>query len=197
VTTFVPSQRAEDSAHLLMRTLGAHRTSAAGMSPAGPSRLTTGRHDRLQVAHQATLIRLASITEAYCADALVSAAEQLAQPGRSVTMQAIWDETAISATRSWQSQKTAYKDWLSLTIAWGTIDAVADARNAVAHGLGSLTRQQIRKESAVRGRLTSLGVTLVGRDVELSDGSLQGLGVKCRDFILELDSNLQARLRLP
>jgi hypothetical protein len=197
MTATVPSQRAEDAAHLLMRTLGGHRTRLAGLAPAVPSRLGATRNDRVQVACQSTLIRFASITEAYCADALVDAAERLAQPGRARTMQAIWNEAAIAATRTWNDQKSAYKTWLGVTISWETIDAVADARNAVAHGLGSLTRQQMRKQASVTARLAQLGIALVGRDLDLNDTSLQGVALKCRDFIFTLDGKLQARLELP
>jgi hypothetical protein len=197
VIVTVPSQRAEDAADLLMRTLGSHRTRLAGLAPAVPSRLRATRTDRVQVACQSTLIRFASITEAYCADALVEAAEQLAQPGRARTMQTIWDEAAVAATRTWNDQKSAYKTWLGVTISWATIDAVADARNAVAHGLGSLTRQQMRKRAAVDARLAQLGVALVGRDLELNDASLQGVALKCRDFIFALDGKVQARLQAP
>jgi hypothetical protein len=193
----VASQRAEDAASLIMRTVGAHRTHLAAMAVPPRARLSTPRHNPHQVAHQATLIRLASITEAYCAGALIAATEALAQPSRTQTMQQMWDEMAISATRTWKDQQAAYKNWVGVTIKWDTVDGLADARNAIAHGLGSLTRQQVLKEAAVRGRLVKVGITLVGRDLELSDTSLHGLALRCRDFILDLDVRIQARLASP
>ncbi len=197
MTPHVPSQRAEDTAALLMRTLGNHRTQTARATAATPTRLATQRPDANQVAQQATLIRLASITEAYCADALLEAAEALGQPSTTPVMQIMWDELAISATRTWKDQQSAYKSWIGVTIKWDTVDGMADARNAVAHGLGSLTRQQLRREAAVRHRLKGVGLSLAGRDLALTDTSLHGLALKCRDFILELDQQLQAKLTGP
>ena len=180
-----------------MRTLGAHRTQISGMTATPPARLGTSGHDRFQVAHQATLIRKASITEAYCADALLAAAEALAQPSTTSTMQTMWEELAISATRTWKDQQSAFKNWVGVTIKWDTIDGMADARNAVAHGLGSLTRQQLRNEARVRSRLTKVGLSVTGRDIQLTDTTLQGLAIKCRDFILDLDQKVQVRLAAP
>jgi len=180
-----------------MRTLGAHRMHIAGIPPSRVSRLSGARYDPVQTAHQSALIRLASITESFCAEALVAAAESLSQPGLNPTMQIIWNDAVISATRTWHDQKKSYDTWLQVKVSWETIDAIADARNAVAHGLGSLTRQQLRNETAVQARLKKLGVSVIGRNVELSDSSLYGLGARCRDFIVGLDAALQARLSAP
>src|SRR4051812_30280876 len=195
--TRVASPRAEASCQLLMRTLGNYQAQSVTLTAPRISRLSARRHEKLEIAQQATLIRLASITEAYCGDALIEAAEVLALPGPTSIVQALWDEAAIKATRTWNEQKSAYKKWLHLTIKWEVIDAMADARNAIAHGLGSLTRQQIKDQATIAARLGSLSIGLSGRDIVLTDRSLKGLALKARAFILDLDTQIDARLQQP
>lgn len=195
--TKVPSARAETSCQLLMRTVGGYQSQVLSFVPPRASRLPSRGHDRIAVAQQASIIRLASITEAFCVDALIEAAEELGQPGSSTTMQTIWEESVINATRSWPAQQKAYKDWLDLKIKWETIDAMATARNAIAHGLGALTRRQLRKPHLAKTQLARLDIGLNGSDLILSDQSVRGLAHKCRDFILDLDSQLATRLQNP
>jgi hypothetical protein len=180
-----------------MRTLGNYQAQTVTLKAPHMSRLSARRHEKLEIAQQATLIRLSSITEAYCGDALIEAAEMLAQPGPTRIVQALWDEAAIKATRTWNEQKFAYKKWLQLTIKWEVIDAMADARNAIAHGLGSLTRQQIKDQATITARLATLSIGLSGQDIVLSDRSLKGLALKARTFILDLDTQIDARRRQP
>lgn len=195
--TRVASPRAEASCRLLMRTLGNYQAQTVTLTAPHMSRLSVRRHEKLEIAQQATLIRLASITEAYCGDALIEAAERLAQPGSTKIVQVLWDEAAVKATRTWNEQKSAYKKWLELTIKWEVIDAMADARNAIAHGLGSLTRHQIKDQATIAARLARLNIGLSGQDIVLTDRSLKGLALKAKAFILDLDTQIDARLRQP
>ena len=58
----------------------------------------------------------------------------------------------------------------------------------------SLKRHQLRKEQAVRNRLSKVGSVPAGSDILLSDPTLQALTVKCRDFIVVLDGNLHDKI---
>lgn len=193
----VPSARAERSCRLLMQTLGAYLSQAPTLAAGSRMRLPRAGNNKLEIAQQASIIRLASITESFCADALIAAAERLGRPGSSTTMQAIWEESVINATRTWAAQQKAYKDWLDVRIKWTAVDDLATARNAIAHGLGSLTRQQQRSHVAVKAQLSRVDITLNGLDLVLTDQSVRGLALKCRTFILELDAAIEARLQKP
>jgi hypothetical protein len=181
-----------------MRTLAAHRGHVAGMKAAGDrSRVGRFAHDRVQAAHQSTLIRFQSITESFCAETLLDAAERLGTPAKSVTAATIWEEAAVAGTRTWEDQQRSYKNWLQVSLDWSVIKTMADVRNAVAHGLGTLTRRQLQSEQAVTNRIRGLGIPVVARVVILSDPALRGLAVKSRDFIYILDDAVQTRVRTP
>lgn len=180
-----------------MRTLGGYLSQAPALTAPMRSRLAASRHNKLEVAQQASIIRLASITEAFCADALVEAAEVLGRPGSSATMRAIWEESVINATRTWSAQQKAYKDWLNVKIKWAAIEDMATARNAIAHGLGSLTRLQLHNASSARTQLARLDIGLAGTDLVLTDQSVRGVAIKCKDVILDLDAQIAGRLALP
>lgn len=102
------------------------------------------------------------------------------------------EETAIG---SWPNLTEAYKKWLKISVkAWGNwnrIQAILDARNAVAHGVGQLTRRQARKDQEALARsLRLIGIEIVGTRIEISSETIGRIGVLGRDFILWLDSRL-------
>jgi 3-mercaptopyruvate sulfurtransferase SseA len=66
-------------------------------------------------------------------------------------------------------------------------------RNAVAHGLGKLTRRQLRSEQSVKSKLKAAGITVDDNRIVLSDDSLAAAASACRDFIERLDLTVQAR----
>ena len=66
-------------------------------------------------------------------------------------------------------------------------------RNAVAHGLGKLTRRQLRSEQSVKSKLKTAGIRVGDNRIALSDDSLAAAASACRDFIERLDLAVQAR----
>ncbi len=134
-----------------------------------------------------------SITESFAAQLLLGEVDKAAARAASVAIDNVWDDAAIRATSSWKEQKEAYKNWLGVDTDWKVVERLAEARNAVAHGLGTLTRRQLRKEQSVRYKLKSAGISMVGIRIVLSDAALASAAAGCRDLIHRVDLAVQAR----
>lgn len=197
MTTPVPlalSAEAEAASALLFRTLGAHRAAIAALKLRPPTRLRVAPDgDPIQDRCQATLVRLLSITEAFASDMLSREVDLSVANAGSVTATRVADDAVIRGTSTWQDQKKSYKDWLGVDEDWKAVERLAEARNAVAHGLGKLTRRQLRSEQSVKSKLSAAGITIDDNRVVLSDASLAAATVACRNFIERLDLAVQAR----
>lgn len=192
-----PSAEAEEASALLFRTLGAHRSSVAALRPQRKTRLRSSQDgDPVQERCQATLIRLLSITEAFASDMLSREVDRAVAVGRNLTATKVAEEAIIRGTSTWSDQKKSYKDWLDINEDWKAVERLAEARNSAAHGLGKLTRRQLRNEQGVKSRLHAAGIIVKDNTVMLSDESLAQAAAACRDFIERLDRALQARARL-
>jgi hypothetical protein len=154
MTTPVVTIEAEDASTLLFQTLGAHRTAVTALRPRRPPRLPSDTiADAEQIQCQSTLVRLLSVTESFASGLLVREIEKAAARAQSASIDYIWDDAAIKGTSTWAEQKDAYSNWLGVKEDWKVVERLAEARNAVAHGLGTLTRRQLRKEASVRSKL--------------------------------------------
>ena len=100
---------------------------------------------------------------------------------------------SIRGTGTWSEQQNAYANWLGVKENWKVVERLVEARNAVAHGLGTLTRRQLRNEASVRGKLREAGITLTGIRVVLSDAALSSAAADCRGLIHRLDLAVQIR----
>ncbi len=192
--TPVVTIEAEDASALLFQTLGAHRTAVSALRPRRTRRLLSGTiPDAEQIQCQATLVRLLSVTESFAAGLLMREIDKAAARAKSASIDYIWQDAAIKGTSTWNEQQNAYANWLGVKENWKVVDRLAEARNAVAHGLGTLTRRQLRNETSVRAKLKEAGITLTGTRVVLSDAALSSAATDCRDLIHRLDLAVQLR----
>lgn len=190
----VPSTEAETAAALLFRTLGAHRDTISTLESQPSKRLRqSSAGDSFQDRCQATLVRLLSITESFAADLLSREVSREIANGQSLIAIKLAEEAVIRATSTWQEQKKGYKDWLGVEVDWKAIERLAEARNSVAHGLGRLTKRQLRNEQSVKSKLKAAGITVEGDRIILSDKSLLTAALSCRNFIESLDLTVRAR----
>lgn len=190
----VPSAEAEAASALLFRTLGAHRAAVAALKPRPLTRLRTSPDgDPVQDRCQATLIRLLSITEAFASEMLSREVDRAVADMSNKTATKVADDAVIRGTSSWQDQKKSYKDWLGVEEDWKAVERLAEARNAVAHGLGKLTRRQLRSEQSVKSKLKAAGIIIEDNRIVLSDENLAAAASACREFIERLDMAVQAR----
>lgn len=190
----VVSARAEAASVLLFNTLGAHRVTVAGMQTRQAGRLgLVTPFDAEQIQCQATLVRLLSITESFTAELMTSTIDSAVSRAASVSVNKIWEDAAIRGTDSWSAQRGAYKAWLGVKLDWGVAEQLSEARNAVAHGLGSLTRRQLRNQESVRAKLKAAGIDVQGDIIILSDAALASAAAACRDLIHRVDLATQGR----
>jgi hypothetical protein len=198
MTTFfpqVPSVEAEAASALLFRTLGAHRVAVAALKPQHSTRLRSlPNEDPFQDRCQATLVRLLSITEAFASEMLAREVDRATAGARSTTALKVADEAVIRGTSTWKDQERSYRDWLGVKEDWKAIERLAEARNAVAHGLGRLTRRQLRNEQSVKAKLRAAGIKLDANRIVLSDEALLAAASACRLFIERIDLAVQSRV---
>lgn len=188
------SRHAEEARVLINRTLAAHRFVIAALKAHRQERrLGASVQDRVQLQRQATLVRLLSITESFAATRLTAEVEPKFAALTGEAPRRIWEAAAISATRTWSEQSAAYKGWLGVSIKNEDVETLAQARNAVAHGLGNLTRQQLRSGSAVVDQLTKFGICVEDGRIELAEDDIGRAAEVCRTQIAAIDSAVQAR----
>lgn len=194
MSTTAVTVEAENAAALLFQTLGAHRTAVGALRPRPLPRLGVApANDAEQIQCQSTLVRLLSITESFTSELLLREVDKVTARARSAAVDSLWSEAAVRGTNSWKEQQDSYRDWLGVTERWTTVERLAEARNAVAHGLGTLTRRQLRKETSVRDKLKKAGIPLTGIRIVLSDSALASAASDCRDLIYRVDLAVQAR----
>lgn len=63
-----------------------------------------------------------------------------------------------------------------------------DARNAIAHGLGSLTRKQLQKRSKVSARLAQAGISLARDVLKLQPANVERCATVMKDYVRWLDA---------
>jgi hypothetical protein len=187
------SAEAEASIELLFRTLGAHRVAVRSIRPRPPSRLRiSSDSDAIQERCQATLVRLLSITEAFATELLLRKIDRAVAMSRNPTVAKVVDDTLVRATGNWADLMKSFKAWLGIDVDWKAVERLVEARNAVAHGLGTLTRRQRRNEQSVVAKLRAAGVAVRDGRIVLSDDTLAAAASACRDFIEELDRAAQS-----
>lgn len=200
----VPSVEAESSVRLLMRTVAQHRRQEAHLAlapaiPSGRLRALLAPAPAAQVRRQATLLRLASIVEAFAADQLVGRLEAQVPPCRPEILEDVYVRAEDNAISSWPKLTEHYGRWLGIKISqkkcppWRRIEAMTNARNAVSHGLGELTRRMARKNvSQLERDFATIRITVVGTAVRVEEPSLLSAASAGREFIEWLDDHLAA-----
>ncbi len=175
----VLSAEAEDATALLRSTVAQHvgleRTLLGAGFPVRRGRLTV--ISAAEQRRQATLTRLISITEAFLARRLVDRAEARVLPAADSIREAVWTKAEEQATGSWPNLAAHYAKWLSVPLAkngdFKRVLVHVDARNAVAHGVGELTRRQRRQGRSLTDALSAEGYVLVGGRVDISESVIR------------------------
>lgn len=199
--TTATSAAADGSVRLLMTTLAQHRRQEALLATSTPplgrlSVLPSGARS-VQVRRQAAVLRIASIVESYVAGELVSRIERHAPQPRSSILDDIYTRAEDSALASWPKLRDHYGRWLEIKIngstcpSWPRIETMTNVRNAIAHGLGELTRRMARKNlSQLQRDFATIDVQIVGSALVLSEDALWSSAFTAREFINWLDEEL-------
>jgi hypothetical protein len=193
MTRVVLTEKAERSRAEIMFAWAAHtewrarRTVKRGRLA---SRTSLGQVEHLTLPH------LAAVAEEFSRGVLVECSEPIV-PAHPM-LQNLWSR-AESQTETWPGQEKAWRQWhgipLSSERAYANFRPVVDARNAIVHGLGELTRRQLKSDGGrqVRDSLARLGIKTNGRRVLVDDVAMRKCLDATRRFIEWLDLETQAR----
>lgn len=187
MTPPVVSQEAEDSCRLLNQTLAAHQDAVRALRSLRTAPRIIGAFDSAQVQRQATLLRLVSIAEAFAAQTLRAIAEPWAE-GSELVVHEAWTAQLDKELSGWADFPNTYKKRLGIKPSdapWTEMHGYTDARNVIAHGLGTLTTRQ--RNQSTRDKLTSVGVAPVNDRITLTEDVLVTAAEACRTFIEQLD----------
>ena len=199
----VVSRDAEITIRLLMLTAAQHfhqeALLAATPQPRGRLRTLPTSSASHQARSQSTLLRLTSITEAHVAGQLVQRVEPHFPTPRTAIIDDIYVDAEDKAIGSWPAMIGAYKRWFGINLKsydnWNSIQAMLDARNAVAHGVGELTRRQARKDLTQLGRLLAeIDISVDGTRLEVPDEAIRSASSAARRFVVWLDDQLSGAL---
>lgn len=187
---------------LVMHTLAQHRRGEYALSRIAPSRgrlatQPTGAVAR-QVRAHGTVVRIVSIAESFANQQLVTRLEMQAPPPRTQFIESLYVREENNAVSSWDKIRENYKKWvdgvqLVRCDKYEVVMTFVEARNAIVHGLGALTKRQVRAPSraALIDSLTALDITVdrVYR-LTISEDAVKKAALACRAFISSLDLEL-------
>jgi hypothetical protein len=146
----VPFAVTEEALRLLQAT-HADFTRLPMPPPRGRLRIGTttalGPYDFSQVRAQSEYLRLVSIVEAFV-DTCCNHLFDLKTQGHDLFVSNLADAARDQASNSWEERKKAFATYhdvpLGSCAGYSDVAAAVQVRNAVAHGLGSLTRRQTK-----------------------------------------------------
>lgn len=199
---YVVSPDAEQAIRLLMLTAAQHARQEALLAvvprPRGRLRVLPTSSASHQARTQSTLLRLVSIVEAHVASQLVQRLEPDVPTPRTAFLNDIYLNAEDRAIGSLPAMAAAYKQWLSVQFSnctdWRSIEAMNTVRNAIAHGVGELTRRQARRNlSELISLFAVIGVKIDGTRLQVSDSAIRSAASAGRRFVIWLDEQLSSR----
>ncbi|WP_404430699.1 hypothetical protein LG299_12485 [Microbacterium lacus] len=134
-----------------------------------------------------------SITESFCADRLLALAEAEIDPTANDVRSTVWDRAATTTVSTWEGIRGGYRDWFQIKPNWPSLEPLVEVRNAIAHGLGNLTRIQKKNPQGVRDKLALAGITLDEDRVLLDEADITQIRSVCVALVVEIDELVQAR----
>jgi hypothetical protein len=188
----VSSERAEQSSARVRRALAHYRTQVADRGDA--IRVVAGRRPSrggwYQTFHaQDAILRIVSIAEDFSIGRFVDAIEPTLPPHGIVTE--LWDAQLDRASDTWQQRDELWKTYKNVNVAtfpqMQVLQGFIVARNAVAHGLGQLTRKQLRKRASTVGRLGQADIRVRGDVLDLGAADVERCAGAVLAFIAWLD----------
>lgn len=170
----------------------------------GLSRATAALPARLGVPlslvtpEELVLPRLVSIAEDFARAQLVIVTENTLRLRSKVEI-GLWTKAEETVEASWEGLGRAWADWYSVFLPsaprYHELQGYVEARNAILHGLGELTRKQMRgkSEARTRSRLGHCHIALSGRRLMLKRQDLEEAERVTVEFVVWLDKQLMSK----
>lgn len=178
----IPSARAEDSTYHANEILADFRARCAGLPPASP--------EMRDLAHDA-IFRLVAVAEMFAAEHLVDRVENDLPPGELVLR--IWEERLPRAVRDWPGRQSAWRQLFDVKWEykpWSELNGFITARNIIAHGIGKVTRSQLRRgqvDPKLIQKLQAAKLRLDGQRLLLDEPDVDRCALRVKHFIAWLD----------
>lgn len=111
----------------------------------------------------------------YCSHAQLLRAIERHLPSGSSLVRELWRQAESTVATTWANQLNSWKNYFDIDL-WKSVNfegffAFIDVRNAMLHGLGTLSPRQLRsreEEQVVRRRLVAAGIPVLGGRLRLS-----------------------------
>lgn len=190
----VSSHIAEHAIREVMHSLAAFRdySQRTGRSP---QRLLRRDPTRAYAVPASALVTIISIAEDFAITRVREIALDPHRPNASVIEEGL-DHLEGKMEGGWRNLNEASKRWLSVSLArwprYHEFRALTEARNAIAHGGGSITRKQQRHQDVQELRLqwSRLGLDYQDR-VLVNDPALEHCALLVRQYIEYMDEQIQ------
>lgn len=185
----VTSERAEQSTSRANRAL-AHFRAHRASGPMGVLRdpATVG-DTAIYHAHDA-IMRLVAIAEEFSIGRFVDAIEPLLPSDPIVS--SLWEAELDRSGDTWHRRNALWKTYKSVNVATfpqhKELQAYIQARNAITHGLGGLTRRQVRRRTTTVTDLRHANIALRGNALLLSASDVEACAAVVKAFIAWLDA---------
>lgn len=156
-----------------------------------------GTYDVRNARAQAYFFRIVSILEAFT-DAALEHMFRNILPTSSEAAIRLLESHLLDATQRWETRKKSFAEHHSLPLSdaavgfprWSQLDGMIEVRNSVAHGLGSLTRQQRQNPRRAAARCSQVGVQVWAGELLIDRTSLEKAAEVAEEFIRWLDAKL-------
>jgi hypothetical protein len=108
-------------------------------------------------------------------------------------MQRLVINAELKASTTWYDRKNALSQYHHIKVGefdrWYELDAGIEVRNAIAHGLGQLTRRQ--RQGKAESKVSQIGVIVRDGSIVIDNRSLKRCRDVCINFVCYLDNKCQ------
>lgn len=190
-----------DAALLLTRTavyeFQARRPALLAFGRIFRSSTALGTYELGNARAQSYFFRVIAIVEAYT-DAALEAMFRSSIPASSAAAVRLLESHLLEATQRWEARKRSFAEHHGVRLGdvavgfpqWSKLDGMIEVRNSIAHGLGSLTRQQRRNPTRTAGKCSQIGVRIEAGEVVMDDSCVDKAADVAEEFIRWLDAKI-------
>lgn len=195
----VPFLQTEVTLRLITATLA--ESSAVAARQVGSARIRRsellGPVAQSDVQAQAGYFRMLSLAESYTDSIHELLLQRQTGTATTQTLLRAVDEHLLSASTSWPRRQEAFRRVHSIRLsdcpAWTELAAAREARNAIAHAQGRLTRRQ-RRNPTIVAKLGSINVAVAGARLRFTYDSLVECARVSQAYVRWLDGEAQTRI---
>jgi hypothetical protein len=190
------SERAERSRNLVNLALAHYRQTAGSTErvrlglPRSPRR--RGRRSAVPETFRThdAILRIVAVAEDFSFSQLIDVTEARLPTDRIV--QSLWDSELERSGDTWGRRLELWRRFHEVRIgdsfsSYAELNGFIEARNAIAHGLGQLTRKQLRDRGKTVGRLANADIHLHGNTLVVTATHVERCATVVKDFIIWLD----------